>query len=126
MADVEVRIGIQPIEELLAERDALVKKVAPLRARHAAFGTYEALRKIELATIAETIRAQAVADGKKITEDAIKDRAHAHPRYVQFIADATNEKAKWAELENLIQDVADTINRGQAVARFVSAEVHLG
>lgn len=126
MADVEVRIGIQPVEELLAERDALVKKVAPLRARYAAFGTFEALRKIELASVAESIRARARANGKKLTEDAIKDAAHADARYVKFVTEATSQRAKWAELEDLIQGVNDTINRGQAVARFVSAEVHLG
>lgn len=125
MADVEQRMQLVPVEELLGERDVLVKKVADLRARHGAFGTYNDLRKILLATIAQTIRAAALRDSVKWTEAAIEDLAHADPRYVEFVTTATKERAEWAILENTIQGIADTINRGQAVARFLSSEVAL-
>lgn len=118
-------MGVPPLESLLAERDELVKQVAPLRAKHGPFGTFDALRKVELATIAASVRARAVEQEKKVTEAAIDEAAHASARYAGFIAQATNEKANWAELENKIAGINDTINRGQAIARYLAAEVSL-
>lgn len=124
-ADIESRMGIQPLEELLAERDVLVKEVAVMRAKHAPFGTYDALRKIQLSAIATGIRAEATAKNEKKTEACVSDEAHAHDTYVAFVLDATREKAEWIQKENAIQGIEDRINRDQAVARFVAAEVHL-
>lgn len=125
-AEVETRMGLQPIEELLAEREVLVKKVADLRARHGSFGTYGDLRKIKLATIAQLVRAKAVKDGEgKLTAAEVDDRAHCHPAYVDFVIQSTKERAEWAVLENQIQGIDETIMRGQAVARFVSNETRL-
>lgn len=123
--EVESRLGIDPLEWLLAERDDLVKQVAPLRARHGSFGTFDALRKVELATIAASLRAQAVLDGRKVTEASLDESAHADSRYIAFIATATLEKAEWAVLENRIQGVNDTINRGNVVGRFLAQEAGL-
>lgn len=125
LGDIEARMGLMPIEELLAERDELVRQVAPLRARHGPFGTFEALRKVELSTVAATLRAQAVAENRKMTEAAIDEGAHADSRYIAFVTVATSEKAEWAILENSIQGINDTINRGQAVAKYLAAEVTL-
>lgn len=123
--EIQDRMGIDPLEELLSERDALVKQVAPLRARHGSFGTFDALRKVELATIAASLRAQAVLDGRKVTEAGLDEAAHADPRYIQFVTTATLEKAEWAILENRIQGVNDTINRGNVVGRFLAQEAGL-
>lgn len=124
-ADIETRMGVQPLDELLAERDVLVKKCAALRAKHAPFGTYDALRKIQLSQIATVIRATAAAKNEKKTETCVSDEAHAHDTYVAFVLEATKEKMEWVILENTIQGINDTIMRGQAVARFVSSELHL-
>lgn len=123
--EIQDRMGIDPLEELLAERDDLVKQVAPLRARHGSFGTFDALRKVELATIAASLRAQAVLDGRKVTEAGLDEAAHADSRYIQFVTTATLEKAEWAMLENRIQGVNDTINRGNVVGRFLAQEAGL-
>lgn len=125
MSDSEFRIGIVPIETLLAERQEMVTKVAPLRAMHGSFGTWEALRKIELSRAAMMARAKAVADGQKITEAAIDALAHTADGYVEFVTKGTYEKAEWAVLEDRIQGINDAINRGQAIARYLSAEVGL-
>jgi hypothetical protein len=122
MADIESRMGIDPIHILHATRAAKVAQVADLRARFGVGGTYNDLRKIELAQIAALLRAQALRDGVKLTESAIDESAHADARYMQFVADATSARAKWAILEDEIQAVDELINRGQACARFVSME----
>lgn len=123
--EVESRMGIQPLEELLHERDQLVKQVAPLRAKHGPFGTYGALRKVQLAAVAATIRAKAVEQGTKLTEAAIDEAAHASGAYMDFITQATREKTEWVLLENSVQGIQDTILRANAVARYLAAEAHL-
>lgn len=126
MADMEMKLSIQPLEELLAERDHLIRKVCDLRARYGPFGTFDHLRKIELSRIAGLVRIQAVRDGVKMTENAIQDAAHAHPDYVEFVTLATHQRAEWTKLEALIEGIDMTINRGQVVARFATAEARLG
>lgn len=125
LGEIEARMGIPSIESLLAERDELVQQVAPLRAKHGPFGTYDALRKVELSTIASALRAQAVADGRKMTEASIEEAAHSDSRYVTFVTIATQEKTEWATLENRITGVADTIRRGEAIAYYLSSEARL-
>lgn len=125
MSDHEHRMGVVPLETLLAERDTLVKQVAPLRAKYGAWGTFEALRKIRLAQLAQLKRAELLRDGERLTEAAIEDAAHADERYVDFVTQATSERATWAVLENRVQGITDTIMRGQSVARFVTAETAL-
>ena len=60
-----------------------------------------------------------------MTEAAIDEAAHADSRYVAFVAQATQEKAEWAVLENRVQGINDTIQRANAVARYLTAEAHL-
>ena len=125
MGDIESRMGIEPIDTLLAQRDALVKEVAPLRARHGPFGTYNDLRKIELAQVGTLIRANALNAGTKATEAFLDEQAHASTEYADFVIRATEEKARWAEVENQIQAVNDRILRANAVARFLAQEAAL-
>lgn len=125
LGEMEQRLGLPPIEVLLAERDELVKQVAPLRAKHGPFGTFDALRKIELATLSALHRAKAVQDERKVTEAALDELAHSDGRYAQFIADGTREKAELAILENRIIGIGDTIQRGNVVGRYLAAEAHL-
>ena len=125
LGEIEARMGLPSLESLLAERDTLVQQVASLRARHGPFGTYQDLRKIELARVAATIRAKAVEAGAKITEAAIEEAAHSHSDYIAFVTDATNEKAGWIVRENRIQGIQDTIQRANVIGRFLAAEAHL-
>lgn len=124
-ADIENRLGIQPLEELLAERDALIKEVSMLRALHGSFGTWDDKRRVLRSTIAMKLRAKALESGTKVTEAWLEDAAQSDPDYVLFISDGTNEKARWHELENRIQGINDMIMRGQAISRFVTAELGL-
>lgn len=125
MTEVEHRIGLRPIEELLARRGELVEKVADLRARFGPFGTFEHLRKIELARIEGLIRIEAMRDKRKITNDQVKSEAHAHPDYIEMVIEATKQRARWVKLEARIEEIDMTINRGQAITRFLAAEAHL-
>ena len=125
LSELEERIGIAGLEELLAERRELVEHVANLRARYGAFGSANDLRKIELSRIAQMLRAQAVRDQVKLTEAAIEEAAHADARYVEFVTTATKERAEWSVLEDRIQAIEDRIQRGNMLGRFAASELHL-
>lgn len=124
-AEVETRMGIQPLEELLAERDDLVKEVAPLRAQHGPGGCFDDLRSVQRSTLAMKHRAKAVESGTKVTESYLDDASRADPDYVAFIEHGVLEKIKHAELENRIAGINDLIRRGDAVARFATQELGL-
>lgn len=126
LGDLEAKIGVLPLEELLAERDTLVKEAADLRARHGPFGTWDSLRKVQLSTVQMLVRAKALEKETKVTEAFIEQTAHAHDDYVAFITQGTTDKARWAVIENQIESINDTIQRGNALIRYSAAETHLG
>jgi hypothetical protein len=123
--DVEQRMQLIPLEDLLRERDDLVTQVARLRALYSAGGTFDALRKIELSKAAAVVRAQATLEGKKVTEAYLDEMAHVSKSYVDFIVKATSERADWITLEARIEGIDFTINRGQACAKYITAELGL-
>ena len=125
MAEAELRLGIEPIECLLDERSALVEKVADLRARFGSFGTFDHIRKMELARLAGLVRAQALRDRVKMTASEVEDATHDHPDYRHLITEATRQRAEWVRLEAKIEAIEFQIQRGQAVARFVTAEARI-
>ena len=125
MAEAELRLGLEPIECLLDDRAKLVDEVATLRAKYGAFGTFDHIRKMELARIAALLRAQATRDKVRMTQGEIDDIAHAHPDYYALVTEATQQRAQWVRLEAKISAIEFTIQRGQSVARFVTAEARL-
>ena len=125
MEDVERKMGLRPLSELLGKRAALIEEVADLRARYGSFGTFDHLRKIELSRLCGLIRAQATAEGRKVSNDVVDEEAHAHPDYIGFIATATEERARWAILEGKVEAIEWYIRRGQSVASYLTAEARL-
>lgn len=123
--EIELRAGLIPLEELLAERDELVSQVARLRAIFGPGGTFDPQRKIELSKAAAVVRAQATLEGKKVTEAYLDEMAHCSDGYVAYITDATSARADWILLEERIVAIDFTVNRGQSMARFASAELGL-
>lgn len=141
MDDTEARMGIQPVSELLAERDLLVKRIhaaksgqmAELRAVYGAWGTFEHTRKVELSRIKSLLRLQAMADKRKMTNDQVDAEAHEHPDYTRFVVEATKRRAEYHRLEaevemweRQIEGIDFAINRGQSVARHLTGELMLG
>lgn len=124
--EAQSRMGVQPIEEMVAERATLVQQVSELRAKFGSGGTWDALRKMELARLKAKTRAEYVAAGVKPTEAMLDDEAHAHPDYVGFVTDSTRRRAEWVRLEDRITGINDVILRDNAIARHVSAEARLG
>ncbi len=123
--EVEARMGLIPLEELLKERDELISRVARLRARHGTFGSWDSERKVALASAAALVRAQALQENKKMTESAIDEAAHVHPTYSDFVIASVSEKADWIVLEGQIDGIDFTIRRGDVVGRYLAQEAAL-
>ena len=123
--DLEIRIGIQPLDELLDIRAVIVKEVADLRARFGSFGTWDHLRKVELSRLKGLIRARATRDSRKMNNEQVDEEAHAHPDYVEFVTLATVQRARWVKLESELEEIEMKVNRGQALARFAAMEARL-
>jgi len=116
-------MGVKPLHELLEERTHLVGRIATLRARYGAFGTWDHERKLTLAKIKASQRAAMTLAGAKVSNDQLDDLAHAAPEYIDFITKATNEKADWIRMEAQIDGIDFTINRGQAIMRMYRPEM---
>lgn len=125
MADIEERLGIEPIDQLLAERYKLVERVADLRARHGAFGVWDHERKTLLATLRMKARALATRDGLKVTEAWLDDNAHSAPEYDEAVAKATMDRSELTLVEAKIEAIDATIQRANALTRFVTSEMRL-
>lgn len=124
-SDMEQKMGVEEADVLLAKRWKYVVQVADLRARYGPFGTFDHLRKIELARLKALVRVQALRDKRRISNDQADDEAHASPDYVEFIAEATKQRAQWVKIEAAIEDIDFRLYRGQAIARFAASEARL-
>lgn len=124
MGDVEQRMGLLAVETLLSERDALVKQAAMLAARHGS-ALWDAERKAFVSRIVEKLRGEAALKERKVTEAGLETAAYGSLDYADYLAQALTEKAEWFMLQNRIEGITATLNRGQVVARYLSAELHL-
>jgi len=123
--DAEERMGIEPVNRLLARRWDLVNKSADLAARHGKGGTWQDIRKSEVSRIKALTRAQAGRDKRRVTEAQLDDEAHSSQEYLDLLAEATTQRAEWLRTEAKIQAIDTKIMRDQAVARFVTQEARL-
>ena len=125
MADIERKMGLDPLHILLARRQEYVEQAADLRAKYGSFGTFDAMRKSRLSTIKMECRARAVAESRKVTESYLDDEAHADGRYIDIITEATNARAELTIVDAHIEAIDMIIQRANAVARYLTAEMHL-
>ena len=122
MEEIELRVGVEPIDGLLAMRRSVVEAIATLRAVYGPFGTWDHSRKSELSRIKSLIRLQAMKDNRKMNNDQVDEEAHEHPDYTKFVVNATRERSEYFRLEAKVEDIDYRINRGQALIRYVSNE----
>ena len=120
--EIELRAGVEPLNQLLSERDVLVEQVADLRAKFGPFGTFDHLRKIELSRIKSVVRLQAMQDNRKMNNDQVDEEAHEHPDYTQFVVQATKDRARWMRFEAKIEAIDYRIQRGQGLLRYAASE----
>jgi hypothetical protein len=118
--EIEARVGIAPLDELQADRRALVAQVAALKGLYGPFGGFDARRKVLLAICAS--EAREAAREVKTTEAAITDAAHAHDAYRDWITRTELERAEYIVLEDAITAITERIHRDNALIRYVTSE----
>jgi len=119
---IEDRIGIDPIDALIAERDSLVRRGAPLYAVYGPHGTAEHRRKVALATAELQVRADIAASGEKATEGKVDAMARVHPTYTTYLDLMELGRAEWLITETKIQAITDKIQRGNHLTRYAATE----
>jgi len=120
--DVEERMGIEPVDRLLAKRWDLVNKSADLQALHGRYGTWQDSRKAAVSRIKMMLRAQALRDKVRKTEAQLDEESHCHPAYTEMLTEATSQRAEWVRIDARISAIDTKIMRDQAVARYVTNE----
>lgn len=120
--DLEERIGIDPLDHLLAERGQLVAQAAALYAVWGPFGTGEHRRKVALAAAELQVRADLSASGEKATEGKVDAMARSHPTYLKFLDGMEAGRAEWLVTETTLQGINDRIQRGNALTRAYASE----
>lgn len=122
---MEQKIGIDPVDQLLDKRWRLVLKVADLRAKFGSQGVGEALRKVELSKIKGLVRLQALREKRKVNNEIVDEEAHASAEYQEYLITVSQERARWAKIEEAIADIDFRLYRGQALARYAASEARL-
>jgi len=122
MSDIETRVGIAPLDLLLAEREQLVAQAASLYALYGPFGTSEHRRKVALAMAELQVRRDLTDSGEKATEGKIEAMSRTHLTYMTFLNAIESGRAEWLMTENAIQSITDRINRGNHLTRYAASE----
>lgn len=120
--DIEDRIGIDPLDQLLAEREQLVGQAASLYAVYGPFGTAEHRRKVALAAAELQVRATLTDSGEKATEGKVDAMSRTHPTYLAYLDGLEAGRAEWLVTETKLQAITDRIQRGNVLSRYVASE----
>lgn len=121
-SDIESRVGIEPLDILLAERETLVREAAALYAVYGPFGTAEHRRKVALALSDLQTRNELASLNEKATEAKVDAMARTHSTYQKFLDEMEAGRAAWLVTETRIQSITDRISRGNALTRYASSE----
>jgi hypothetical protein len=122
MRDIEARIGIESLDELLNLRGNLVAQASSLYALYGPFGTAEHRRKVALAMAELQVRRNLTDSGEKATEGKVEAMSRTHPTYLTFLDTLEAGRAEWLMTENAIQSITDRITRGNTLSRYVASE----
>lgn len=123
---LESRADVYCLEELLAQRRALVEQDKILKTLHGPGNKWDVKRKIMLEMMKIRWRAKLREQGEKVTEAMIDSYAHADEQYVQFVEDGIAAGALHGDLENQITDITDRIRGREVALNAYNAETRLG
>jgi hypothetical protein len=126
LSALESRAEIDSLEDLHARRRHLLVQLAPLKALHGPFGTWDAKRKQILEALKIRHRVELQAKQEKTTEGLIDALAHADPQYERFLDESTAAKAEYLTLDNELTEIAERIEGRNAALYAYSSEVRLG
>lgn len=121
--DIEMTIGVDRIEVLQADRRALVKDVAPLRAKYGPGGVFDARRKAFRSAVANEIADRITRErGKAPSEAELERLAAGDERVIAWLDRAEQEMAEYHLLEDRIQELTELVRRDESLIRFCAFE----
>jgi hypothetical protein len=142
-AEIELEIGVVPLEYAQEQRRIARRKLAALEALFGPRGTYEERRKSYRSEIATEIETAIVADIDAARAEAMRESddklrkakldlirkypsdtelerlAAGDPRVVRWLRTAAKLRRQWEEAKDAPREWEEHINRGQAICRYV-------
>lgn len=126
LSALESRADVDSLEDLHQRRRTLLVQLAPLKALHGPFGTWDAKRKQLLEALKVRHRMELAQRQEKATEGLIDALAHADEQYARFLEDSTEAKAKYLTLDNELTEIGERIEARNAAIYAYSSEIRLG
>lgn len=123
--EAQARAGVPDLESLHDRRRQLVEQNSALLAEARNKSLVDARRKELLALCSLEVRDEMDGQGVKYTEAKVDACAHTHPRYRAWLDEQFIRQAKAIVIENQLQEIEDTVYRGNHVMRLVSTEATL-
>lgn len=119
--------GLEPIEDIHAERDRIAPRYTELRPLFGPAKLWEHRRKALLSLIAMELRQEweTKYKGVKQTVDAVSDAAHNDPRYRRAIDEAVALATEYEQLAIQMGNLEERANRSQAIAKLRASEMHM-
>ena len=115
--DAQLAVGAEPIDEIIAALDASEEQWAKGAALYGPGGLFDAQRVAMLAVIALWHRDDLQKRGQKVTDDLVKQLAHADPKYLKWLKQQTKQRTEWLMLDAERNGLMMVANRGQALMR---------
>lgn len=123
---LESRADVESLDELHAERRALLPEYAALRVLHGQFGKWDNRRKQMLEAIKVRVRMEREAKGEKCTDAIVDAYAHADEQYAAVIDEGITGAARYVELDIRMSEIEERIRNREVSLLAYNAEARLG
>lgn len=125
LSALESRAEVDSLEDLHHRRRAVLVQLAPLKALHGPFGTWDAKRKQLLEALKVKHRMEQSAAGVKTTEGLIDALAHADEQYAAFLDQSERDKTDYLLLDNEHTELNERIRSREIGLLAYNSEVKL-
>src|SRR4051812_29875596 len=115
--EAQLAVGVEPIDELLAELEATQEEWARGASLYGPGGVFDAQRVAFLAVLALEHREVKQEGAKPLSDQHVKERAHADRRYTSWLRRQTAQRTDWLTLDAKRDAIIMRVNRGQGLLR---------
>lgn len=128
-AEYEHAHGMEPLEDVHAERDSITDDYVELRPRYGPMQLWKVDRDALEGTIALEVRAKWETDertkGIKLTEGAVAAVVANDERIKEYMATVREESARYERLVLRMGNLEERSQRGQVIGRLRASEAHM-
>lgn len=120
--EAQIRTGVQPVDELLAERHTLVVTNATRAALYGPGNVWDASRKSRWAVARLRLKGEIIKAGEKWSEAGLDALAYADQKFVDWLAWSEEDKAEYEIERDNIDAITERIRRGALVMKAYTYE----